>query len=141
MVEYELPGHGQAEKEAGQESRESPVPVEEKTAPAVEAIDDIAETYFERGIRYSTGKDVVPDLIVAHKWFNLAAQLGHVAARTYRNDLALEMTPKEIAQAQREARAWIKCQQEARRKPLSAAKTHEPPALVAINGEAASATA
>jgi TPR repeat protein len=128
MVECELPGPGQAEKQGGPESRETIVPAEEKMAPAIERAGDLAEMFFERGIRYSTGKDVVPDLIAAHKWFNLAAQRGHAAARSYRNDLAHEMTPKEIAQAQREARAWIKREQETQRRQPAGARTSEAPA-------------
>jgi hypothetical protein len=58
-------------------------------------------------------------------WFNLAAQRGHVAARSYRNDLAREMTAKEVAQAQREAREWIKCEQEASRQSQADASAQE----------------
>lgn len=47
------------------------------------------------------------DLITAHKWFNLAAMLGNVEARTYRAELAREMTPDEVAEAQRLAREFL----------------------------------
>ncbi len=47
------------------------------------------------------------DLIAAHKWFNLAAMLGNVEARTYRAELAREMTPDEVAEAQRLAREFL----------------------------------
>jgi uncharacterized protein len=112
MVEYESPEQGQAEKETRQDSGETNVLAQEKVTLIEVAEDDVSETFFERGIRYSTGRDVIPDLIAAHMWFNLAAQRGHAAARSYRNDLAREMTTKEVAQAQREAREWIKCEQE-----------------------------
>lgn len=47
------------------------------------------------------------DLIAAHKWFNLAAMLGNPEARAYRAELAREMTPDEIAEAQRLAREFL----------------------------------
>ncbi len=47
------------------------------------------------------------DLILAHKWFNLAAMQGHVEARAYRAELAREMTPDEVAEAQRMAREYL----------------------------------
>lgn len=47
------------------------------------------------------------DLIAAHKWFNLAAMLGNAEARAYRAELAREMTPDEVAEAQRLAREFL----------------------------------
>ena len=47
------------------------------------------------------------DLISAHKWFNLAAMLGNIEARAYRAELAREMTPEEVAEAQRLAREFL----------------------------------
>lgn len=47
------------------------------------------------------------DLVIAHKWFNLAAMQGHLEARTYRKELAMEMTTEQIAEAQREAREYL----------------------------------
>ncbi len=47
------------------------------------------------------------DLITAHKWFNLAAMLGNAEARTYRAELAREMTPDDVAEAQRLAREFL----------------------------------
>ncbi|MEO1046293.1 MAG: SEL1-like repeat protein [Pseudomonadota bacterium] len=64
--------------------------------------------YFELGVAFSTGSDGAEiDLIEAHKWFNLAAVMGHVESATCRAEIAEEMTAREIADAQREARAWI----------------------------------
>ncbi len=51
--------------------------------------------------------DVEPDLVVAHKWFNLAASRGNQSARVYRSELALEMAPEQIAEAQKLAREWL----------------------------------
>ena len=65
------------------------------------------DALFELGILYATGRDVDMDLVTAHKWFNLAAARGNVSARTYRVELAREMTVTEISEAQKQAREWI----------------------------------
>lgn len=67
-----------------------------------------AEALFDLGLIYSTGRDVEPDLINAHKWFNLAAMRGNTAAREYRAEIAREMSSVEIAEAQRKAREWLR---------------------------------
>ncbi len=66
-----------------------------------------ADAMFDRGIGFSTGRDVEQDLVAAHKWFNLAAMMGHEAALSSRGELAREMTSDQIAEAQRQARAWL----------------------------------
>ena len=66
-----------------------------------------ADAFFILGIRYSTGRDVEHDLVAAHKWFNLAAMMGHEEARHSRAELAREMPAGRIAEAQRMARAWL----------------------------------
>jgi len=66
-----------------------------------------AESLFNLGMRYSAGRDVEHDLITAHKWFNLAAMMGHEEALGARGELAREMTTEQIAEAQRQARAWL----------------------------------
>ena len=64
--------------------------------------------YFDLGVAYSTGSHGVPcDLIEAHKWFNLAAARGHEEAAYCRADISEEMTAREIAEAQRQAREWL----------------------------------
>ena len=66
------------------------------------------DALFELGVTYSTGRGGIEvDLIEAHKWFNLAAVLGHEEAALARADLAEDMTAREIAEAQRRARAWL----------------------------------
>ena len=45
--------------------------------------------------------------IEAHKWFNIAAMRGNTEAALLRRELAAEMTPAEIAGAQRAAREWL----------------------------------
>jgi hypothetical protein len=51
------------------------------------------------------GVDV--DLIQAHKWFNLGAMSGDERSQQCRADISFEMTAREIAEAQRQARAWL----------------------------------
>ncbi len=66
------------------------------------------EDMYRLGLEASTGGDTGEfDLIIAHKWFNLAAMQGSLEARAYRAELANEMTPEEIAEAQRLAREYL----------------------------------
>ncbi|MFA5970499.1 MAG: SEL1-like repeat protein [Sphingomonas sp.] len=63
---------------------------------------------YDLGIIYSTGAGgVLIDLIEAHKWFNLAAVWGSEAAQQCRADISEDMTAREIAEAQRQARAFL----------------------------------
>ncbi len=66
-----------------------------------------AGALFDLGIAFSTGSGVDVDLIEAHKWFNLAALGGNEEAMACRADISDDMTAREIAEAQRQARAWI----------------------------------
>lgn len=64
--------------------------------------------YFDLGVAFSTGASGLDvDLIEAHKWFNLAAVAGHVESQVCRAEISEEMSAREIAEAQREARAWL----------------------------------
>ena len=65
------------------------------------------DALFELGMLYATGRDVAADLVVAHKWFNLAALKGRADAISLRREVAEMMSDAEIATAQREARAWM----------------------------------
>ena len=63
---------------------------------------------FDLGIAYSAGTDGLDiDLIEAHKWFNLAAVRGHEKAQRCRAEISDEMTAREIAEAQKQARSWL----------------------------------
>lgn len=66
-----------------------------------------AEELFELGLICSLGLDGPPDLVAAQTWLNLAAMKGSVPARICRRELACEMTPAEMADAQRQAARWI----------------------------------
>ena len=67
-----------------------------------------ADALYELGVAYSTGTNGIDvDLVEAHKWFNLAALNGCSEAQMCRADISEEMTAREIAEAQRQARAWL----------------------------------
>lgn len=71
---------------------------------------------FELGCAFSTGsRGALCDLVEAHKWFNLAASRGHEEAQNCRAEVAEEMTAREIAEAQRRARAFLADQARSRR--------------------------
>lgn len=64
--------------------------------------------YYDLGVAFSTGSGGVDfDLIQAHKWFNLAALGGSKEGQVCRAEIASEMSRDEIAEAQRQARAWL----------------------------------
>ena len=66
------------------------------------------DALFELGVTYSTGRGgMAVDLIEAHKWFNLAALSGCTRGQECRAEIAMEMTAREIAEAQRQARSWL----------------------------------
>jgi TPR repeat protein len=67
-----------------------------------------AETLFDLGMMYASGRSAPTDLVSAHKWFNLAAMKGHAEAAQRRREIAAEMSDAEIGQAQRAARDWLK---------------------------------
>jgi uncharacterized protein len=67
-----------------------------------------ADALYELGVAYSSGTDGVDvDLIAAHKWFNLAALNGIDRGHECRAEISEDMTAREIAEAQRQARAWL----------------------------------
>lgn len=71
-----------------------------------------ADDCFELGVAYSCGTGDLPvDLIEAHKWFNLAALKGSEEGQAMRAEVAEEMTAREIAEAQRQARALMMASQ------------------------------
>src|SRR5688572_12515575 len=66
------------------------------------------DALFELGVTYSTGRGgTAVDLVEAHKWFNLAALQGCTRGQECRAEISVEMTAREIAEAQRQARAWL----------------------------------
>jgi uncharacterized protein len=73
-----------------------------------EAAQGNARALYELGIAYSSGSGGVDvDLVQAHKWFNLAALNGNERGQECRAEISEDMTAREIAEAQRQARAWL----------------------------------
>ncbi|MCF6222038.1 MAG: hypothetical protein L3J65_13085 [Robiginitomaculum sp.] len=67
-----------------------------------------AADLFRLGLIYSTDhEDRGPDMIEAHKWFNLAAMLGSQPAKAYKSELSMEMSTEDVTLAQRAARGWL----------------------------------
>ncbi|WEJ98751.1 MAG: hypothetical protein P0Y59_17655 [Candidatus Sphingomonas phytovorans] len=66
------------------------------------------DAFYDLGMVYSSGAAGIDvDLIEAHKWFNLAAVAGSDAAQACRSEIAEDMSAREIAEAQKAARAWL----------------------------------
>jgi uncharacterized protein len=65
------------------------------------------EVFYELGMMYASGRSVPADLVLAHKWFNLAAMRGSAEAVRLRREVAEEMSEAQIAAAQRAARDWL----------------------------------
>jgi len=84
---------------------EAPAPNEPLEQQAKE--DRSAEAMVRLGLMFSTGNGVPLDSVQAHMWFNLAAMMGHEGAKEYRRQVADEMDPAQIAEAQRQAREWL----------------------------------
>ena len=73
-----------------------------------EAARGSADALYDLGMAFSTGSGGVDvDMIEAHKWFNLAALNGSEEAMMCRADISDEMPARQIAEAQRHARAWL----------------------------------
>lgn len=68
-----------------------------------------ADVFFQMGLDRSIGRNGDVDMIAAHMWFNLAAARGNGEAAVRRQEIAAEMTSAEVAEAQRQAREWIRC--------------------------------
>lgn len=67
-----------------------------------------AEDMFRLGLIYSTDTESRgPNFVEAHKWFSLAAMMGSLPAKSYREELKMEMTATDLTLAQRAARGWL----------------------------------
>jgi TPR repeat protein len=72
-----------------------------------------ATAQYNLAVMYDTGRGVLQDYVLAHKWYNLAAShyatweadVGASAARS-RDRLTTRMTPTQVAEAQKMAREW-----------------------------------
>ncbi|GGX62897.1 hypothetical protein GCM10011309_11090 [Litorimonas cladophorae] len=67
-----------------------------------------ADDMFRLGLIYSTDmEDRGPNFVEAHKWFSLAAMMGSQPAKSYREELKMEMSAMDLTLAQRAARGWL----------------------------------
>jgi uncharacterized protein len=66
------------------------------------------------GGMYYLGHGVPQDYVAAHMWSNLAAAGGDKKAAEFRDSVAKEMTPAQIAEAQKLAREWKPAKQPTR---------------------------
>lgn len=67
-----------------------------------------SDALLDLGFAYSTGtRGTSIDLVTAHQWFNLAALAGSEEAQHCRADIADQLSYREVAEAQRRARAWL----------------------------------
>jgi len=57
-------------------------------------------------VMYDEGQGVPHDIVQAYKWFSLAAANGDKPAPQLLNSIANQMTPAQIAEAQKLAREW-----------------------------------
>jgi len=74
---------------------------------AMTPVNASGEVLYELGMMYAAGRTVQLDLVLAHKWFNLAAMRGNADATRLRREIADEMSAAEISAAQRAARDWL----------------------------------
>ena len=65
-----------------------------------------APAQYNLGLIYTNGRMAARDYVLAHMWYSLAATQGDDIAADERNELARNMIPAEIAEAQRLAREW-----------------------------------
>jgi hypothetical protein len=66
-----------------------------------------ADGLFQMGLKLSTGGEgVEADRIAALALFDMAARCGSIEAKIYRHELSEEMSPDDVVEAHRLARAW-----------------------------------
>ena len=61
---------------------------------------------FVLGRLYHMAHGVPQDFVRAHMWYNLATANGYGEAKKWRDRIADDMSPKQIAEAQKMAREW-----------------------------------
>jgi uncharacterized protein len=74
-----------------------------------------ALAFAKLGMMYSQGRGVLQDFIQAHMWYNLSAAHGEGRSAEARDALAKQMTPAQIAEAQRLAREWRPSEEKSRK--------------------------
>ena len=69
-----------------------------------------ANAQFALGAAYALGRGVIQDNVYAHMWWNIATSNGLSGADMSRDDIAKQMTPSQIAEAQKLARECVRKQ-------------------------------
>lgn len=60
------------------------------------------------GVMLERGVSGIPlNVVLAHMWYNLAASQGSVEAAKFREEVALDMSREQVADAQRMAQEWL----------------------------------
>ena len=67
-----------------------------------------AKAQYNLGMMYFTGEGVLQDNVYAHMWGNIASSNGNKNGAALRDHVAGNMTPEQIAEAQRLARECVK---------------------------------
>lgn len=64
---------------------------------------------FELAMGHASGSGgLAVDLVRAHCWFNVASARGYKPAQDWRQEIATEMTGRDVAEAQKLARATLR---------------------------------
>ena len=91
-------------------AQDEPSPAEDLASLITKADQGDAVAQHNLGLKYHTGEGVPQDDTLAHMWCNLAASNltgdDRDLAVTNRDQVAKEMTPEAIAEAQRLASEW-----------------------------------
>jgi TPR repeat protein len=69
------------------------------------AMKNYAAAQVAMGYKYVLGEGIRQDYVLAHAWFNLAAASGSIDGRELREKIARQMTPSQLAEAQKRARS------------------------------------
>jgi hypothetical protein len=70
------------------------------------AENDNGDAQYDLGVLYANGRGVPQDYILAHMWLNLSAAKGDQQASEARRTVAAQMSPEQLAEAQKLAREW-----------------------------------
>lgn len=66
-----------------------------------------AVSQYYLGLMHIKGTGVLQDYCRAHLWLNVASAQGHHKARIQLDKLTRKMSPNQVAEAQKLARAWL----------------------------------
>ena len=70
-----------------------------------------AEAQHDLGMAYYKGQGVLKDTVTAYAWFNVAVANGDEDGSKVRDLVAKDMTPEQIAEAQKLSKVWFELYQ------------------------------